>query len=50
MYTLAQTTHVHTLSHVLCYHPYLVSMIFADMLNLYLVTFLMFFSLLFYLP
>jgi len=27
---------------VLCYHPYLVSMLFADLLPLHLVTFLMF--------
>ena len=27
---------------VLCYHPYLVSMLFADLLSLHLVTFLMF--------
>ena len=30
---------------VLCYHPYLVSMLFADLLSLHLVTFLMFFIL-----
>ena len=30
---------------VLCYHPYLVSMLLADLLSLHLVTFLMFFSL-----
>ena len=30
---------------VLCYHPYLVSMLFADLLSLHLVTFLMFFVL-----
>ena len=28
-----------------CYHPYLVSMLFADLLSLHLVTFLMFFIL-----
>ena len=28
---------------VLCYHPYLVPMLFADLLSLHLVTFLMFF-------
>jgi len=28
---------------LLCYHPYLVSMLFADLLSLHLVTFLMFF-------
>ena len=33
------------LSSVLCYHPYLVSMLFADLLSLHLVTFLMFFVL-----
>jgi len=27
---------------LLCYHPYLVSMLFADLLSLHLVTFLMF--------
>ena len=30
---------------ILCYHPYLVSMLFADLLSLHLVTFLMFFIL-----
>ena len=30
---------------VLCYHPYFVSMLFADLLSLHLVTFLMFFIL-----
>jgi len=30
---------------LLCYHPYLVSMLFADLLSLHLVTFLMFFIL-----
>ena len=30
---------------VFCYHPYLVSMLFADLLSLHLVTFLMFFVL-----
>ena len=30
-------------STVLCYYPYLVSMLFADLLSLHLVTFLMFF-------
>jgi len=30
---------------VLCYHPYLVSVLFADLLSLHLVTFLMFFIL-----
>jgi len=30
---------------LLCYHPYLVSMLFADLLYLHLVTFLMFFIL-----
>jgi len=28
---------------LLCYHPYLVSMLFADLLSLHLVTFLKFF-------
>jgi len=28
---------------LLCYHPYLVSMLFADLLSLHLVTFIMFF-------
>jgi len=31
---------------LLCYHPYLVSMLFADLLSLHLVTFLMFLFLL----
>jgi len=30
---------------LLCYHPYLVSMLFADLLSLHLVTFLMSFIL-----
>jgi len=30
---------------LLCYHPYLVSMLFADLLSLHLITFLMFFIL-----
>ena len=30
---------------VLCYHPYLVSMLFADLVSLHLVTFVMFFIL-----
>jgi len=33
---------------LLCYHPYLVSMLFADLLSLHLVTFLMLFILVYY--
>ena len=33
---------------VLCYHPYLVSMLFADLLSLHLVIFLMFFILVYF--